>query len=95
MNKVEKIASILELAEIPFEWLRHDDACSLSLLDNSSTVSLHGENVRVFMNCGETFQRFETDDIGDALRIITESRYMMRMDGGPEKEEKRNKEWIE
>ena len=94
MNKAEKIAEILDLAEISYVWLRHDDTCSLSLDDDSATVSLKGENLRVFVNCGKSFQSMDTDDIGDALRIIMTARYMQRIDGKLE-DESESKEWIE
>ena len=42
MNKIERIAKILELADIPFTWLKFDDdgnGINLILDDNSSTIS--------------------------------------------------------
>lgn len=97
MTKIEKIARILELAEIPFEWLKKDgngNGISLSLEDGSSTVSLMDENtLRVFLSSDVSFSTYEQSDIGDALRIIMESRYMLRVDGPVKISEK--DEWIE
>ena len=76
MNKAEKIAAILDIAEIPYVWLRRDDVFSLALEDDSATVSLKGETLRVFVNSGKSFQSMDSTDIGDALRIITTARYM-------------------
>ena len=94
MNKAEKIAAILEIAEIPYVWLRRDDVFSLSLADDSSTISLNGETLRIFVNFGKTFHRMDADDIGDALRIIMEARDMQRVDGKLE-DNATSKEWIE
>ncbi len=94
MNKAEKIAAILDLAEIPYVWLRRDDAFSLALEDDSATVSLKGETVRVFVNCGKSFQSMDSEDLGDALRIIMTARYMQRIDGKSE-DTSEAKEWIE
>ncbi len=94
MNKAEKIAAILDLAEIPYVWLRHDDVSSLVLEDDSATVSFNGETLRVFMNSGKSFQSMDADDLGDALRIIMTARYMQRIDGRLE-DESDSKEWIE
>ena len=94
MNKAEKIAAILDIAEIPYIWLRRDDVFSLSLADDSSTVSLHGETLRIFINFGKTYHRMDADDIGDALRIIMEARYMQRVDGKLE-DNSESTEWIE
>ena len=94
MNKAEKIAAILDMAEIPYVWLRRDDAFSLALDDDSATVSLNGEILRVFVNCGKSFQSMDADDIGDALRIVMTARYMQKIDGKLE-DESESKEWIE
>ena len=94
MNKAEKIAEILDLAEIPYVWLRRDDAFSLALDDDSATISLKGETLRVFVNSGKSFQSMDADDIGDALRIIMTARYMQRIDGKME-DESESKECIE
>ena len=97
MNKIERIAKILELAEIPFSWLKKDDngnGISLVLEDGSSTISLMSTDMlRVFLSSDVSFSTYEQSDIGDALRIITEARYMQRVDGPPLKSESR--EWIE
>ena len=94
MNKVEKIAAILDLAEIPYVWLRHDEASSLTLEDDSASISCKGETLRIFMNCGKSYQSMDTDDVGDALRIIMEARYMQRVDGRQE-DSSESSEWIE
>ena len=94
MNKAEKIAAILDIAEIPYVWLRRDDVFSLALEDDSATVSLKGETLRVFVNCGKSFQSMDSTDIGDALRIITTARYMQQVDGKLE-DTSDAKEWIE
>ena len=95
LNKVEKIAKILDIAEIPYVWLKRDKtATSLTLADDSSTVSLDGDEVRIFMNCGKTYQRWNEEDIGNALRIIMESRYMQQMDGKVE-DKTESEEWVE
>lgn len=94
MNKAEKIAAILDLAEIPYVWLRRDDAFSLALDDDSATVSLKGDTLRVFVNCGKSFQSMDSTDLGDALRIIMTARYMQRIDGKLE-DTSDAKEWIE
>ena len=94
MNKAEKIAAILDLAEIPYVWLRRDDAFSLALDDDSATVSLKGDTLRVFVNCGKSFQSMDSTDLGDALRIIMTARYMQRIDGKLE-DTSEAKEWIE
>ena len=97
MNNIERIAKILELAEIPFSWLKHgeDGKYSLILEDNSSTVSLaEGNGLYVFLNFDVSVKRFKLDDIGDALRVMMEARYMNRMDGVSQPSEKHS-EWIE
>ncbi len=97
MNKIERVAKILELAEIPFSWLKYDDdgnGVSLILDDNSSTISfVPPDMLRIFVNSDVSFSTFEQCDIGDALRIIMTVRYMQRVDGVPEKSY--SNEWIE
>ena len=95
MNNVERIAAILDIAEIPYVWLRHDEASSsLTLEDDSASVSCKDDALRIFMNCGKSYQSMDVDDIGDALRIIMEARYMQRVDGRQEDSSESN-EWIE
>ena len=96
LNKLERVAKILDLALIPYSWLSHgkDGKYSLSLDDDSSTVSLtHDDKIRVFVSSNVSFSTFEEDDIGNALRIIMEVRYMLAVDGRPE--ESHSTEWIE
>lgn len=95
MNKAERIAAILDLAEIPYVWLRRDDAFSLALEDDSATVSFKGETLRVFVNSGRSYQSMDADDLGDALRIIMTARYMQRIDGKMEEKSDSSQEWIE
>ena len=97
MNKIERIAKILELAEISYTWLKVDDdgnGVSLILDDNSSTVSFAPpDTLRIFASSDVSFSSYEQNDIGDALRIIMEVRYMQRVDGVSEKSS--GAEWIE
>lgn len=97
MNKIERVAKILELAEIPFSWLKYDgdgNGISLILDDNSSTISfVPPDTIRIFVNSDVSFSTYEQSDIGDALRIIMSVRYMQRVDGVPAKS--CSKEWIE
>ena len=97
MNKIERVAKILELAEIPFSWLKYDDdgnGVSLILDDNSSTISfVPPDTLRIFVNSDVSFSTFEQSDLGDALRIIMDVRYMQRVDGVSEKSCR--EEWIE
>ncbi len=97
MNKLERVAKILELAEIPFSWLKYDgdgNGISLSLDDDSSTISfVPPEMLRIFVKSDVSFSTFEQSDIGDALRIIMEERYMQRVDGVHARS--RGEEWIE
>ena len=97
MNKIERIAKILELAEISYTWLKVDDdgnGVSLILDDNSSTVSFAPPDMlRIFASSDVSFSSYEQTDIGDALRIIMELRYMQRVDGLSEKST--GAEWIE
>ncbi|MBP5200163.1 MAG: hypothetical protein J6Z82_05895 [Schwartzia sp.] len=97
MNKIERVAKILELAEIPFSWLKYDDdgnGVSLILDDNSSTISfVPPDTLRIFVNSDVSFSTFEQSDLGDALRIIMDVRYMQRVDGVSEKS--CSEEWIE
>ena len=97
VNKIERIAKILELADISYTWLKFDDdgkGVSLILDDNSSTISFAPpDTLRIFANSDVSFSSFEQSDIGDALRIIMEVRYMQRVDGVPEKST--GHEWIE
>lgn len=62
--------------------------------DDSATVSLKGDILRVFVNCGKSFQSMDSTDLGDALRIIMTARYMQRIDGKLE-DTSEAKEWIE
>ncbi len=95
MNRIERIAKILELAEIPYSWLKPN--VSLSLDDDSSTISLlENGNIRVFVSSDVSFSTYEEDDVGDALRIIMEIRYMQRVDGVAKHTEHAEKlEWVE
>ncbi len=100
MTRLEKIAKILELADIPYAWLKRDKngtGISLSLEDDSSTVSLLEDGrIRIFVSSDVSFSTFEEDDIGDALRIIMEVRYMQRVDGAPKHTEHiEDLEWVE
>lgn len=97
VNKIERIAKILELAEISYTWLKFDDdgnGVSLILDDNSSTVSFAPPDMlRIFASSDVSFSSYEQTDIGDTLRIIMELRYMQRVDGLSEKST--GAEWIE
>ena len=97
MNKIERIAKILELADIPFTWLKFDDdgnGISLILDEKSSTISFAPpDTLRIYASSDVSFSSYEQNDIGDALRIIMEVRYMQRVDGVSEKST--GQEWIE
>ena len=97
VNKIERIAKILELAKISYTWLKfdgNDNGVSLILDDNSSTVSFAPPDMlRIFASSDVSFSSYEQTDIGDALRIIMELRYMQRVDGLSEKST--GAEWIE
>ncbi len=49
--------------------------------------------LRIFASSDVSFSSYEQTDIGDALRIIMELRYMQRVDGLSEKST--GAEWIE
>jgi len=43
MNKIERVAKILELAEIPFSWLKYDEDGEMTVTSSKSTVTFNGE----------------------------------------------------
>ena len=67
VNKIERIAKILELAEISYTWLKFDDdgnGVSLILDDNSSTVSFAPPDMlRIFASSDVSFSSYEQTDI--------------------------------